>query len=71
MLQTVKGSSAVVGDVFKHTYNGKTYEVVKNVVGDIIFLHLVGGESYSGYHLLYNDLDDVIIAEEFFGIDLS
>lgn len=48
----------------------KDYTVVTNIPNDVIHLCDMNSTFYSGFHLFYTDLSDVVYATEI-GIDLS
>lgn len=52
--ETTQASSLNVGD-FILDNKGKQYEVIQNVIGDVIFLLNHNSNTYDGFHLFYDD----------------
>lgn len=53
-----------------HT-DGRVFTVLTNITGDVVHLCNLEAKWYSGYHLFYDDLEDVVFAKDTFNIDLK
>lgn len=68
-----QASSLNVGD-FILDDKGKQYEVIHNIISDVIFLLNRNNNTYDGFHLFYDDEyseDSERIARVKFGLELS
>lgn len=58
------------GQEIKHT-DGRVFTIVSNIPNDVVHLCNLEAKWYSGFHLFYDDLEDVIFAKDTFNIDLK
>lgn len=69
----LQASSLNVGD-FILDDKGKQYEVIQNIISDVIFLLNRSSNTYDGFHLFYDDEyseDSERIARVKFGLELN
>lgn len=65
----IKASEIIEGSQLIKLSTNMKYNVVTNIVDDVIFLVKDDDDSIS-FHLFYDDLEDVVYAAEEFGVDL-
>ena len=65
----IKASEIIEGTQLVKLSTNMKYNVVTNIVDDVIFLVKDDDDSIS-FHLFYDDLEDVVYAAEEFGVDL-
>ena len=73
MSDLVKASTLNYGDVVLDD-KGKQYEVIQNIIGDVIFLLNRSSNTYDGFHLFYDDEyseDSERIARVKFNLELN
>lgn len=65
----IKASEIIEGTQLVKLSTNMKYNVVTNIVDDVLFLVKDDDDSIS-FHLFYDDLEDVVYAAEEFGVDL-
>lgn len=67
----MKASEIVKGDTFTHKRDGKEFTVVEHHKDDVIFLACLDSKTYYGYHLFYDEPEDICFAKLAFNIDMN
>lgn len=66
----MKASEIVIGDKFTNKFDNKIFKVVENHKDDVLFLLCTNSNTYYGYHLFYDEPEDIQFAKSGFNIDM-
>lgn len=68
----MRASSAIVkGDKFVNQLNSKIFKVIEHHKDDVLFLLCLDTKEYCGYHLFYDEPEDIEFAKNAFNIDMN